>query len=135
MLMLLAGSDPEGGHLLVARAAEEWLPLCLKLLEWGNFDPSGQTKPPPPPPPPEVKGHPQSKPHPPPPASSVFPKAFIQAEVAVPVCAILKYLSYLSSAVQLATNMDACTERRNLAQEPDRPLQVSGEGCEGVRLV
>ena len=32
--MLLAGTNRENGHLVLAKAVEQWLPDCIQLLRW-----------------------------------------------------------------------------------------------------
>ena len=98
--MLLAGTNRENGHLVLAKAVEQWLPDCIQLLRWKEGEQKdGRTK--------EGEG-----------------KGKLRDKVAVPAGSLLRYLSHLTSAVQFITNMVKCTEKRNLASDNDSLVQV-----------
>lgn len=119
-LVLLAGTNKDNGHLILAKAVEEWMPTCINLVKNAveNNKPkdkeggmSGLT---------DADGS-QNK------------------QVFIPVGTLLRYLAHLTSAVQFVTNMVNCTEKRALAAEYDGPLYDSesedeGEGIGGTEM-
>ena len=111
-LVLLAGTNKNNGHLILAKAVEEWLPSCINLVK--NF----------------VEKQPQE-------VTTDTDTEDSQRQAFVPVGTLFRYLSYLTSSVQFVTNMVKCTEKRTLAGEYDGPLYDSdseddGEGVGGA---
>lgn len=103
-LVLLAGTNKDNGHLILVKAVEEWMPLCINLVK--KTVESDQ-----------IKEKETSVP--------VDTENFLNKQAFVPVGALFRYLSYLTSAVQFITNMVMCTEKRILAGEYDGPLYDS----------
>ena len=119
-LVLLAGTNKDNGHLILAKAVEEWIPFCVNLVK-------------------NVVGKDQPKEE----ESSETVKAVdadkMKQASFIPVGAVFRYLSYLTSAVQFITNMVKCTEKRTLAGECDGPLcdsesEDEGEGLGGAEM-
>ena len=111
-LVLLAGTNKNNGHLILVKAVEEWLPICINLVK--NF----------------VEKQSQE-------AATDSNTEDSQKQAFVPVGTLFRYLSYLTSSVQFVTNMMKCTEKRTLAGEYDGPLYDSdseddGEGVGGT---
>ena len=115
-LVFLAGTNKSGGHLILAKAVEEWLPLCVNLAKShiekvDTMDEEGNAE-----------------------------KEDVQQKRAlVPIGALFRYLSHLTSAVQFVNNMVKCTEKRSMAGEYDGPLcdsdsEDDGEGMSGAEL-
>ena len=99
-IVLLADTTRENGHLVLAKAVEQWLTDCSQLLRWKEGEQKeGRMK--------EGEG-----------------KGKLKDKVAVPAGSLLRYLSHLPSTVQFITNMVKCTEKRNLASDNDSLVQV-----------
>ena len=114
-LVLLAGTNKDNGHLILAKAVEEWMPSCINLVK--SIMDRDQTK-------------------------DKEEQTLTDAEnkrASIPVGALFRYLAHLTSAVQFVTNMVKCTEKRALAAEYDGPLYDSesedeGEGMGGAEI-
>ena len=108
-LVLLAGTNKNNGHLILAKAVEQWLPSCINLIK-------------------SVTEKDQE-------AATDTGTEDAQKQAFIPVGVLFRYLSYLTSAVQFITNMVKCTEKRTLAGEYDGPLcdsESEDEEGEGV---
>ena len=103
-LVLLAGTNKDNGHLILAKAVEEWMPLCINI----------------------VKSAVESK------EETVLTEDLLNQHAFAPVGSLFRYLSYLTSSVQFITNMVKCTEKRTLAGEYDGPLYDSESEEEGA---
>ena len=115
-LVLLAGTNKSGGHLTLAKAVEKWIPPCFNLVK--SLVEKGQAT--------DEEGNAGS--------GDVERKRAL-----IPVGALFRYLSHLTSAVQFVDNMVKCTEKRTMAGEYDGPLHDSdsedeGEGIGGGEL-
>lgn len=113
-LVLLAGTNKNNGHLILAKAVEEWLPSCINLVKT-FMEKQAQE------------------------AATDTDIEDARKQAFVPVGTLFRYLSHLTSSVQFVTNMVKCTEKRTLAGEYDGPLYDSdseddGEGVSGADI-
>ena len=99
-LVLLAGTNKNNGHLILAKAVEEWLPPCINLVKNSVENQSQE-------------------------ATADTDTEDSRKQAFVPVGTLFRYLSHLTSSVQFVTNMVKCTEKRTLAGEYDGPLHDS----------
>ena len=119
-LVLLAGTNKDNGHLILAKAVEEWMPTCINLVK--NAVENDKSKD-------QEGGLP----------GLADVEGSQNKQVFIPVGTLLRYLAHLTSAVQFVTNMVNCTEKRSLAAEYDGPLYDSesedeGEGIGGTEM-
>ena len=119
-LVLLAGTNTDNGHLILAKAVEDWMPTCVNLVK--NAVESKKPKD-------QEGGLP----------GLTDIEGLQNKQVFIPVGTLLRYLAHLTSAVQFVTNMVSCTEKRALAAEYDGPLYDSesedeGEGIGGTEM-